>query len=283
MAHPVADIFHQAAAANVSDARRSGNVVALEAGCDLIVCGDIHGNRAGLTKIISRAALSENPNRRLIIQEVVHGPLDAASGLDRSIELLMRVARLKVSNPLQVLFVLGNHDVAQVTGNEITKEGLGVCKAFTGALKAEFPAFADEVAQAVDEFLLSLPLAVRCPNGVFISHSLPAPARMALAGVDILNQAGPYRQGDLRRGGGVYEWTWGRGQTHEQLTQLAGQLQACYFILGHRHAPEGFEVISPLGVTISSDNQRGHVIRLATDQPFNDEIMKQSLTPIIAM
>jgi hypothetical protein len=283
MAHPVADIFLQAAVANSSDARRSGNVVALEAGCDLIVCGDIHGNRAGLTKIISRAGLAEDPNRRLIIQEVIHGQLDPVSQLDRSIELLMRVARLKISNPLQVLFVLGNHDVAQVTGNEITKEGLGVCKTFSESLQAEFKESADEIAQAVNEFLLSMPLAVRCPNGVFVAHSLPAPARMALAGVEILDRIGPYRMEDLKRGGSVYEWTWGRGQTSEQLSQLADRLQADYFILGHRHAPEGFEVISPLGITISSDNQRGHVIRLTTDQPFDDAIMKQSLTPIIAM
>ena len=257
-------------------------MITLEAGCDLIVCGDIHGNRTGLTKIISSAALAEDSNRRLLIQEVIHGPLDASSKMDRSVELLMRVARLKVSHPLQVLFVLGNHDIAQVTGNEITKEGLGVCKAFTEAMKAEFKDACQEVSEAVNEFLLSLPLAVRCPNGVFISHSLPAPARMIAAGLEILGQSGPYRPEDLRRGGSVYEWTWGRGQTPEQLEQLTGQLKAAYFILGHRHAPEGFEVISPLGVTISSDNARGQVIRLTTDKPFNDEIMKQSIKSIIA-
>ena len=280
MAHPVADIFRQAAQANISDPRRGGNVISIEPGCDVIVAGDIHGNRGAMVKILSRANLAANANCRIVFQEVIHGPANPTTKSDRSIELLMRLARLRISNPQQVLLVLGNHDLAQATGNEIAKEGCGMCKAFTEAVRIEFKHAADEVLEAVNEFLLTIPLAARCPNGVFISHSLPSPSRMQKASPEILDR--PYEQKDLVRGGAVYEWTWGRGQTHEQLQQLAEQLKVSYFILGHRHAEAGFEIISPLGLTISSDTQRGHVIRFASDEPFGPENLDKALMPIAA-
>ncbi|RPI60372.1 MAG: hypothetical protein EHM48_07365, partial [Planctomycetaceae bacterium] len=222
MAHPAADIFLHAAKINRTDHRLAGSTLSLGSGTDVIVTGDLHGNRANLAKIIAYARLGEHPHRRLIIQEVVHGPLDATSGHDRSIELLLRVARLKVAHPTQVVFVLGNHDIAQVMGNEITKEGRGVCKTFVAGVEHAHGEGAAEVMAAAHEFLTSFPLAIRCPNGVFISHSLPSPNRMELAGLEIL--ARPYTPEDFSRGKSVYEWTWGRNQTAEQLNQLAGQL-----------------------------------------------------------
>lgn len=262
-----ADIFRQAAKLNLEDPRRSGNVVAVESGCDLLVSGDLHGYRTGLTKLISAAGLAGNPQRRLVLQEIIHGPPDAASSQDRSLELLMRAARLKVSHPAQVLFVLGNHDVAQVTGNEITKEGRGVVKAFLAGVRFAFPDATDEMLPAINEFLLSIPLALRCPNKVFIAHSLPSPSRMAMAGMEILGR--PIVPQDLRRGGGAYEWTWGRDHTADQLESLAGQLDIEYFILGHRHSQQGYEVVSPRGLTISTDHERGYVMAFGGDQPLD--------------
>ena len=40
-----------------------------------------------------------------------------------------------------VIFLLGNHDVAQVTGNEISKDGRGVCTSFTESLRLAAGAF----------------------------------------------------------------------------------------------------------------------------------------------
>ncbi len=244
------EIFRQAASLNSYDARRKGNVVELGDGADVIVVGDLHGNRKALTAAIAYADLENHSRRCFVLQELLHGGLDKF-GNDRSCELLLRAARLKVKYPEQVLFLLANHDIAQITGNEISKDGRGVCKCFSEGIKYAFGAEdAEAVEQAIVEFFLSQPLAIRCPNGVLIVHSLPSPARMAIAGFEILDRT--YSEEDLHRGKPLYEWIWGRGQTPEQLKEIARRLDVQFFVLGHKHSSEGFSMIKPLAITLTS-------------------------------
>jgi len=207
--------------------------------------------------------------------------VDPATGHDRSAELLLRAARLKVQHPRQVLFVLGNHDVAQVTGSEIMKGGRGVCRAFAAGVNFAFGGEGPEVLSAIEKFLLSMPLAIRCPNGVLISHSLPSPSRMKLAGTEILSR--PYRDEDLRRGGPVYEWTWGRNQTAEQLDELAAKLGVEFFILGHHHADSGFEMLSPRGMVVMSDHEHGCIVEFVADLALTAEMVGDCVKPIAAL
>jgi len=281
VASAAADIFRRAAALNVHDTRRNGNVVALEGGLDVIVTGDIHGNRAALSKVIAAAGIGETSGRRLILQEIIHGPPDKRTGLDRSVEVLLRAARLKIAHPEQVIFIMGNHDLAEATGNEITKNGVGACKSFAEGVSLCFGDEAREVLEAVRELCLSMPLAVRCANDVLITHSLPSPRRMESVGVDILRRAN--EQADLRRGGAVYEWTWGRGQTDEQTDELAAELGVEFFILGHRYVEAGFETVTRRAIAVASDHDRGCVVRFSTDVPLTAETAARAVTPIVSL
>lgn len=247
---------------------------------DVVLSGDIHGHGDNLAKIVAAAALPQDQRRTLVLQEVIHGPPDAA-GCDPSIRLLVRAAKLKIAHPQQVLFLLGNHDVAQLTGSEITKAGVGVCRAFVQGVGACFGDDAEQIIPAVNELLLSMPLVVRCPNGVWMSHSLPSPSRMDQAGTEVLQR--PYRRDDLSRGGGVYEWTWGRGHTAEQLETLAARLDVEYFLLAHRHSPQGVEIISDRGLAVLSDHAHGCVIRFAASAPVNSETIPSCIRPISSL
>ena len=281
MSNATADIFRQAAALNLEDSRREGNLLHAERDCEMVVTGDIHGQRAALAKIIDFAAPSLLPQRRLILQELIHGPPDPRTGHDRSIELLLRAARLKCSLPDQVLFVLGNHDLAQLTGGEITKEGRGVCKAFAAGVAFAFGDDGEEVLAAVGEFLASIPLAVQCPGGTWISHSLPSPASMERFGTDALRRS--YRPEDLRRGGAVYEWTWGRGHTVEQLETLAGKLGVEFFVLGHRRVEAGFELIGTRALSLASDHEHGCVLQFRSDERLEAATAEACVRPIAAL
>ncbi len=280
MSHPVADNFRQAARANRDDPRRHGNVVTLADGDHVLYSGDIHGHRENLAKIIAAARLGKDPQVRLVIQEVIHGPADA-DGLDRSLSLLMRLGRLKLAHPLQVLMLLANHDVAQITGSEIIKNGLGVCETFVRGVRASYGDDAGEVLAGMEEFLLSMPLAIRCPNGVWMSHSLPSPARQQAAGLDVLDR--PYTREDLQRGRSVYEWTWGRGHTREQIDSLAGQLGVSVFLLAHRHCENGFEVISDRCLTVLSDHAHGCIVRFPAGEALTGEMLQQCIVPITSL
>ena len=207
-----------------------------------------------------------------MLQEIVHGPDCPKTGHDRSVELLLRAARLKVKFGRQVIFIMGNHDLAQMTGNEIAKEGRGACKAFVAGVEYCFGDDAAEVLEAVGAFQASMPLAVRCPNRVLISHSLPSPYRMELAGTEILTRG--YKQDDMSRGGPAYEWTWGRDQTDEQTDMLAEMLDVDFFLLGHRKV-ENWELVTSRAVAIAADTLRGCVVEFGTADTVNAETIQQ--------
>ncbi len=281
MANVVAELFRQAARLNLEDPRRKGNLVEIPSPFHIVIAGDIHGNRTALAKIIAYAGVEKTPNRYLVLQEVIHGPLDPKTQQDRSIELLVRIARLKVSSPQQVLFVMGNHDLAQAMGNEIAKEGRGMCKSFADGIRFSYPDAPDEIIAAANEFLLSMPLAIRLPNRVWLSHSLPTPNRMDLAGTEILHRAN--RAEDLRRGGPVYEWTWGRDQTPDLANSLAAQLDVDFFVLGHRHTKTGCEPLTPRGVTLASDHEHGCVMEFTDRDQLTGENVMQFVRPVLKM
>ncbi len=279
---PAADIFHRAAELNLEDPCRQGNLVTLRNARRLIVAGDLHGHRANLAKIIAHADLSAHNDAVLVLQEIIHGEADPASGHDRSIEPLLRAARLKSTRPEQVLFLLGNHDIAQITGREILKGGRSFCKAFAAGVAHAFgEGDAQAVLSAVEAFLRSLPLAVRCSNGVLLTHSLPSPERMAAAGTDVLRR--PWRDEELARGGAVYEWTWGRRHTPEQIDALARELGVSFFVLGHQHVASGMEIISPRAVTLASDHPHGKVLDFSTAKPLDVERAIAAARPIAAL
>ena len=275
MVNVVTDILRKAATCNSEDPRRQGNVIHLASDCQVIITGDIHGHADAMSKVIKLATTPAITNRCLIFQEIIHGPIDPASGQDRSLELLLRAVRLKVEHPQEVLFLLANHDLAQLTGNEIAKEGRGMCKSFAEGVRFLFPEDAEDILQALNEFILSMPLAIRCPNGVFMTHSLPSPDRMELAGVEILDR--PYQKDDLRRGGAVYEWTWGRDQTAEQVKALAERLGVEFFILGHRKTATGCEELTDLAVTLACDHSQGCLIYFKADEPIIAENLQQHI------
>lgn len=282
MAHPLAETFGKAAALNAEDPRRSGNVVAIEPGKEVIATGDLHGHRQNLMKIVSFSALPANPDRRLVLQEIIHGEPDAKTGADRSFDVLLRAVRLKLSNPEQVIFLLGNHDIAQVTGNEITKGGRGVCEAFKQSVFAGVGDEAgEEVYAAVCEFLLSIPVAARTPGGVIMLHTLPAPQRMELAGPEIPTE--PYDATNMARGGKIYEWTWGRNPTAEQIDGLAHRLDAAYFVLAHKRIETSHEVVSPKAIIITTEHERGALLRFSSDEALDEQNLQQRLRPIAGL
>ena len=281
MASVVADIFREAARLNAEDPRRRGNVVCLDSPDHVIVTGDLHGNRAALAKIVPYASLAGNADRRLVLQELVHGPVDPRTGQDRSAEVLLRAARLKVASPEQVFFLIGNHDIAQLTGNEILKDGRSFCRSFDEGVDYCFEGQALEVRDAIREFLESLPLAVRCANKAFLCHSLPAPNREDIAGVEIFDR--PYRPEDMRRGGPLYEWTWGRGHTPEQLDALAERLDVELFVLGHQPCETGYRLVGDRCVLLSTDHQHGCILEFAGDVPFAADEAIERIRPVAAL
>ncbi len=75
-------------------------------------------------KCSTSAALDRHPERHLVLQELIHGPLSyPGDGGDRSHQLLDVVAALKCQYPDRAHLILGNHELSELTGRVIGKDG----------------------------------------------------------------------------------------------------------------------------------------------------------------
>src|SRR5436309_765622 len=97
MPHPerLLNTLRQAAAAFRTTPGRSGRLVRLDAGAEVLVAGDLHGSVENFRALLQLADLAREPQRHLIVQELVHGLLSYPEGGDKSHQLLDVVAALK--------------------------------------------------------------------------------------------------------------------------------------------------------------------------------------------
>jgi hypothetical protein len=224
---------------------RRGSVVHLESGDDLMVVGDLHGNLDGFREVLRIAELDLKPGRHLVLQELIHGPHTYPNdGGDRSHQLLEVVAALKCKYPDRVHLILGNHELSELTGRPIAKNGHALNAEFRRGLETAYGTAAGEVYKGYHELFRSLPLAVRTPNRVFLCHTLPEPAMMDRMDASVL-ETGIWTTESMARGGAVYALTWGRDTQPETADRFAQMVDCDYFITGHIPCREGFHRPNP--------------------------------------
>src|SRR4051812_36889410 len=208
-ADQVMEVFGAATDENRLDPLRDQQVIKLPAEGELWIAGDIHDHRNNYRKIVTAADLGNNPQRHLILQELIHGDHFDEKGREGSWETLFHAAELKCDFPGQVHFLFANHDLAQIHGEGIMKAGLSVCEAFTGGVKRDFGEKWNGINVTITEYLLSLPLAARTQHGLFFSHSMPTDDQIPTFDYTVFDRplSGPDY---VRRKGPVYQLIWGR-------------------------------------------------------------------------
>ena len=152
----VIEVFNSATEENLLCSRRQNQVVYLPGEGEVWMTGDMHDHRRNFEKLIKAADLGNNPQRHLVLHELIHGDRLDSNGADGSWETLFKAAELKCDHPSQVHFLLANHDLAQIQGEGIMKSGMSVCEAFTAGMKRDFGDRTMSVNVALSEFLLSL-------------------------------------------------------------------------------------------------------------------------------
>ena len=263
------NLMDRAAMLTRQEPLRRGNVVCLPPKGDLVVLGDLHGNTENLRKVVEWAALSLHRDRYVVLQELVHGgPLDSR-GRDHSFRLLEEAAELKCRFGSQVQMVLSNHDLAELTGSTITKGSHNVSSAFWRGLANAYGEGWPEVHGAYQRLLSALPLAVRTPSGVFISHSTPQRDTLDLLDYTIFDR--PLTAEDYLPGGSAYALVWGRFQDQEVADTFAKRVGAEVLVTGHQASAPGVKAPTSRHIILVSDGPSGRFlhIRLDTSVPFN--------------
>jgi len=217
----VTQVFQKAAEANLRTPGRSGCVVDLPAKGRATLTGDLHDNYVNFMHVMKLARINYSDQYHVVFQEVIHGDT-LYNGNDLSYRTLAKVAKLKMEKPGQVHQLLSNHELSQLTGDGILKDGVSVVEALHGGLQYVFGDAWLGVDEALREYIRTLPLAVRCANGMFVAHSLPSPRQRRDFDPEILKR----RITDADRmglEGSAHIMVWGRGLTQWVADELAGK------------------------------------------------------------
>lgn len=263
----VIDALERGTAANRSAACRNGSVDEIRPPGRLIATGDLHDNPAHFAALIELAGLTpgraDADRAHLTLHEIIHSDR-LINEMDFSYRALTRVAALKADYPEFVHTLLANHELAQMLRSPILKQGVRCVEAFEAGLDHAFGDQAGGVEAAIDRFVRSMPLALRChcsdPRGggfdVLCAHSLPNPAMMARFDTTVL--ARELSEADYTpRQGSAHLMVWGRGYDHELLEDLVERWGVNWFILGHEHAEFGSAFVAPNAVVLNSDHDFG--------------------------
>ncbi len=266
----VIDTYDKAAEANRRTPGLQGNVVVLtpELSDDVMITGDLHGHRRNFNLIKKTAALDSHPGRHLVLQEVCHGgPTYPQNGGCMSHTVLEDVAWLKVKYPDRVHFILGNHELAELTDYPIQKNKQMLNLLFRLGLQQMYGPTAEKVRDASFRFLRSCPLAVRLPGGVFVSHSVPENVDTQKFDKSIFTRE--LEEGDYLDRTGIFQLVWGRDYREENARAFAELVEAEVLINGHEPCPEGFNAPNNVQIILDCCAQQASYVILPTDRQFS--------------
>lgn len=276
----VADLFSQAAQANLDTPGRAGAVVDLPDSGQLLLTGDLHDNAMNFQRLQKLAGLEHSPDNRAIFHEVIHGP-DLVNGIDLSVRMLAKVAALKCRYPQQVYVMQSNHELAQLRSEGILKEGRDTVESFDEGIDFMYGGQADAVREAMNTYLASLLLAVRCANGVFTSHSLPGNSRVKRFDPTVIDRV-PTRE-ELAGKGDAYYMVWGRNQKQETADVLAEAWGCKQFVLGHQPADMGYEPQGETMLILASDHSHGVALPIDLSRTYDQEQLIETIVPLASV
>jgi Calcineurin-like phosphoesterase len=220
---------------------RTGHTLRLGPDDQVMVVGDLHGNVGNIQMLLKIADLAHNPNRHLVVQELIHGAFHYHDGSDKSHQAVDVWCALKCQFPARVHYLPGNHELAQWTNRAIAKAETDLNASFLDGVRAAYGRRADDIYHAYLDLFAVLPLVVRTPNRVLISHSLPTPAALPNFKTLKLERDG-YDPGDLLPGGYVFSLLWGRDTSQKNVEAFLIEVDAAWLISGHVPCDQGFAV-----------------------------------------
>lgn len=267
--------------ANYADNCRDGNLIEVPLTGSIVIAGDVHGHGRNFERILSYSDLKNNPDRHLVLQEIIHSPQDDEGDGGSSFELLAEAARVKAEFPGRVHLIMGNHDTAFINNTEVMKNGKEMNAAMKTAMHQKFGNDADTVAEAIEQFLFSQPLAVKCANRIWISHSLPSNRYKKRFDPGIFQRQ--LKISDIVRPNSAYLLTWGRRHSQDTLDELASLFDIDLFVLGHQMQEKGWKKAGNNTVIIISEHNRGSLLAIDLGKSYNIDELIDCIIPLASI
>jgi hypothetical protein len=266
---------------NKTDPLRNGNMLSFPGEGDLVVAGDLHNHGRNFERIQTVAALDQFPNRHVILQELIHGGPLGPDGGDHSLDMLLDAIAWAAQYPGQVHFLMANHDLAQIQGVPVLKDGYDLTDRFNRYFRARAGADLSAAKIAFRAFVTSMPLAAITLTGIFLSHSLPGPADLATFDSAVLRR--PLTEADFARGGSVYQLIWGRSQTQDVLNALSRAWWADLFVCGHQGQDDGYGTIGDRMFIVDSCHNHGTFLHIDLARQYTLDDLARSVRPLASV
>ena len=264
----VAGLFEKAAEALRADKYRHGDLIELPLGGELILTGDIHGNLDNFEEVVARAALDQHPGRHLVLHELIHDFCNR--GKDYSYEILQDAAQLKIDYPDQVHIILGNHELAEVEGMPIQKDGRVIPLVFSEARMKALGKTGQEIRDAAKGFIRAMPVAVRTACNVWFSHSTPTKLHQFSLG--LLTQATGSTlsaKGDASvKTQVIKDLVWGRDHSPQSAVAFAQKVGCEVLVVGHEFAVDGLLVPNRHHLILDSTRENACFLYLKLDRKY---------------
>lgn len=281
MPQTIVDLLNKGIEACNADKFRRGNLIHLPADGSLVITGDIHGHRRNFERIVAFADLANNPNRHIVLQEIIHGGPEDSQGGCLSYKLLLDAVRYKLDFPDRVHIIMGNHDTACINSSEVMKDGREMNRAMRLAMDREFEQAGADVGLAIRQFLFSQPLAIRCDNRIWVSHSLPGDRLIDKFDPKILDRQ--LKINDVVRPGSAYLLTWGRKHSQQLLDKMAKLFDVDIFILGHQPQEQGWSRVGDNLIIIASNHNHGCLLSIDLAKSYTIEQLIDSIVPLASI
>jgi hypothetical protein len=188
--------------------------------------------------------------------------------------VLEDVAELVTKHPQQVHLILGNHELAELADYPICKNNQLLNMSFRIGLRQRYGSAAEEVRQALTRFLWSCPLAVRMPQGLLITHSLPE--HVDAKGFDPSVLLRDLCRHDGISGTDAFRLVWGRDYRRKNAQAFCDLTGAKLLITGHEPCFKGFTAPNDLQVILDCCGDKGaYAILPIGVEPNQAEIVKR--------
>ena len=269
MPQTIIDLLEKGVEANNKDTFRQGNLICLPDRGSLIISGDIHGHKRNFERIQAFADLPDNPDRHVLLQEIIHGGEEDTQGGCLSYKLLFDVVRYKLAFPDRVHIIMGNHDTAFISSSEVMKDGKEMNRSMRLALEREFKESCEDIRLAIRQFLFSQPLAVKTDSRIWMSHSLPSEHLVDKFDKQVLTRK--LKINDVVKPGSAYLLTWGRKHSQNLLDKMAKIFDVDVFVLGHQPQPQGWKQAGNNLLILASDHNHGTILPIDLAKSYTIE------------
>jgi len=249
---------------------RHGHYVHLQNCTEVFVGGDMHGHLANFLAVMKAADLAAHPTRHLILQELIHSEFFYPNGGDKSHQLVDLYATLKCQFPERVHFLPGNHEMAQMTGRQVSKGGQSQNSLYVLGVQAAYGDAAADICKAYHDLFRESPLAIRAANGVLCCHTLvPAKSLPTFDPMRLLDDT--FDDKEYAPGGHVYAILWGRDTSAEAADAFLRKMDSDLVVTGHIATDDGFAVPNSKQLIVDCAGTPAAYVKFPADRPITHQ------------